>query len=81
MRIAQVILGALAEGEVNPEKEDDIAERQSVSTDAGPGLATGPNTKCRHVRSCAAIEPQSLGLPKRLPVPDVANHLVCSVRP
>ena len=25
------------------------------------------------------IEPLSLGLPKRLPVPDVANHLVCSV--
>jgi hypothetical protein len=25
------------------------------------------------------IEPLSLGLPKRLPVPDVADHLVCSV--
>jgi hypothetical protein len=25
------------------------------------------------------IEPLSLGLPKRLPVPEVANHLVCSV--
>jgi hypothetical protein len=25
------------------------------------------------------IEPLSLGLPNRLPVPDVANHLVCSV--
>jgi hypothetical protein len=25
------------------------------------------------------IEPLSLGLPKRLAVPDVANHLVCSV--
>jgi hypothetical protein len=25
------------------------------------------------------IEPLSLGLPKRMPVPDVANHLVCSV--
>ena len=25
------------------------------------------------------IEPLSLGLPKRLPVPDVANHLVCSL--
>ena len=25
------------------------------------------------------IDPLSLGLPKRLPVPDVANHLVCSV--
>src|SRR4051794_2892848 len=24
------------------------------------------------------IEPLSLGLPKRLPVPDVANHLICS---
>ena len=30
---------------------------------------------CRHLY----IEPLSLGLPKRLPVPDVANHLVCSV--
>jgi hypothetical protein len=25
------------------------------------------------------IEPQSLGLPKRLPVPEIADHLVCSV--
>jgi hypothetical protein len=25
------------------------------------------------------IEPLALGLPKRLPMPDVANHLVCSV--
>ena len=25
------------------------------------------------------IEPLSLGLPKRMPVPEVANHLVCSV--
>ena len=25
------------------------------------------------------IEPLSLGLPKRVPVPDVADHLVCSV--
>jgi hypothetical protein len=25
------------------------------------------------------IEPLSLGLPKRIPVPEVANHLVCSV--
>ena len=25
------------------------------------------------------IEPLSLGLPKRLAVPEVANHLVCSV--
>ena len=25
------------------------------------------------------IEPLSLDLPKRLPVPEVANHLVCSI--
>ena len=25
------------------------------------------------------IEPLSLGLPKRMPVPEVADHLVCSV--
>ena len=36
------------------------------------GLACRPS---RHLY----IEPLSLGLPKRMPVPEVANYLVCSV--
>ena len=66
-------LGAGVAGGVAPE-----AELRGV--DAGKMLGA-LEVECSACRPCRHlyIEPLSLGLLKRLAVPDVANHLVCSV--